>query len=350
MAELSRDFAVLTSEISEEHSSEQHNTEAHGDGMMHDAHVPTAAEEQDVFGTLLNQNMGDHHYLSFLGLGKLELPIILIDDGFHFYWNKEQMENDGLFTYSHHHYVRAEDHEPPALDLSITSLVVFQWLTIILLVFAFRKATTHYKKNPNKAPKGFTNLIETLFVYIREEIVRPNVGGEHVASRLLPYFISLFTFILLSNLFGLVPGGHSPTGNIAVTGALALIAFVVINVTAMKESGVKAWFTHLLGGAPWWLSFIMVPIEILSLFTKPFALMVRLFANMTGGHVILLSLIGLIFFFESILVSPVTVLFSLFIYFLELLVAFIQAYVFTMLTAVFVGLAIGDHAHEEHAH
>jgi F-type H+-transporting ATPase subunit a len=346
MAEIYQDFAVLTSE---EDKHDMHNEHGHEEHTEH-GHESHAAEEKDVFGTLLNENMGDHHYLSFLGVGKLELPVILVDDGFHFYWNKSQMEEAGQFTYSHHAYVRASDHQPPALDLSITSLVVFQWVTIILLVIGFAKATKHYKKNANKAPKGFTNMIETLFVYIRDEIVSPNVGGGHVTQRLLPYFISLFTFILVSNLLGLIPGGHSPTGNIAVTGALAIIAFIVINFTAIKESGIGAWLHHLLGGAPWWLAFIMVPIEILSLFTKPFALMVRLFANMTGGHVILLSLIGLIFFFETILVSPVTVAFSLFIYFLELLVAFIQAYVFTMLTAVFVGLAIGDHAHEEHAH
>lgn len=346
MSEIYQDFALLETEHTDEHSTHEH-TEHAADG--HDSHAE--AGEKDVFGTLLNENMGDHHYLSFLGIGKLELPVIIIDDGFHFYLNKSQMEADGKFTYHHHAYVRNDEHHTkPALDLSITSLIVFQWLAIILLVIGFKKASSHYKKNGNKAPKGFTNMIETLFVYIRDEIVRPNVGGEHVAQRLLPYFISLFTFILVSNLLGLIPGGHSATGNIAVTGALAIMAFFVINFTAIKEAGIGAWLHHLLGGAPWWLAFIMVPIEILSLFTKPFALMIRLFANMTGGHVILLSLIGLIFFFESVAVSPVTVAFSLFIYFLELLVAFIQAYVFTMLTSVFVGLAIGDHAHEEHAH
>lgn len=350
MAEIYQDFAVLKSE--EEHKSNEHdmhNEQSHDNHSEHSNESHTT-EEKDVFGTLLSQNMGDHHYLSFLGVGKVELPIILVDEGFHFYWNKQSMKDAGIFTYEHHEYVRASDHQPPALDFSITSLIVFQWLAIILLVIGFRKATSHYKNNSTRAPKGFTNMVETLFVYIRDEIVRPNVGGDHIANRLLPYFISLFTFILISNLLGLIPGGHSPTGNIAVTGALAVIAFLVINFTAIKEAGLGAWLKHLLGGAPWWLAPIMVPIEVLSLFTKPFALMIRLFANMTGGHVILLSLIGLIFFFESIFVSPVTVAFSLFIYFLELLVAFIQAYVFTMLTAVFVGLAIGDHAHEEHAH
>lgn len=346
MAEIYQDFAIQDTEQTDEHST--NNAQ---DTVVDEHNTHEEAAENDVFGTLLNENMGDHHYLSFLGIGKLELPIIIIDDGFHFYLNKTQMDADGKFTYHHHAYTRNdEQHTKPMLDLSITSLIVFQWLAIILLVIGFKKASSHYKKNGNKAPKGFTNMIETLFVYIRDEIVRPNVGGEHVAKRLLPYFISLFTFILVSNLLGLIPGGHSATGNIAVTGALAVMAFFVINFTAIKEAGIGAWLHHLLGGAPWWLAFIMVPIEILSLFTKPFALMIRLFANMTGGHVILLSLIGLIFFFESVAVSPVTVAFSLFIYFLELLVAFIQAYVFTMLTSVFVGLAIGEHAHEEHAH
>jgi len=119
----------------------------------------------------------------------------------------------------------------------------------------------------------------------------------------------------------------------------------------MKEAGVGNWFKHLLGGAPWWLFFIMIPIEVISLFTKPFALTIRLFANMTAGHVVLLSLVGLVIYLQSYAMAPVSVGFSVFMLVLELLVAFLQAYIFTILTAVFTGLAIGDHAaHAEHAH
>ncbi len=307
-------------------------------------------KEQDVFSQLLNENIGDHHSLSFFGYGKLDLPKIFIDNGFHFYWNGKQMEEAGLFTEHHHHYVRSSDHKAPTLDLSITSLVFFEILAATLLFVVFKIVAGKYKKNPNRAPSGFQNLIEVVFTYVRDEIVRPNLPNDKVVNRLLPYFISLFFFILVLNLFGLIPGGHAATSNIAVTAALAVTAFIVIQITAIKESGIGAWFHHLLGGAPAWLFPIMVPIEIISMFVKPFALTVRLFANMTAGHVVILSLIGLIFFFKTIFVSPVSVGFALFIYTLELLVAFIQAYVFTILTAVFVGLAIGDHSHDhDHA-
>jgi F-type H+-transporting ATPase subunit a len=167
---------------------------------------------------------------------------------------------------------------------------------------------------------------------------------------LLPYFLSVFSFILLLNLIGLVPGGHSATGAIGVTAGLAIISFCVINYTAVRESGVGAWFKHLTGGAPLYMAPIMVPIEILSLFIKPFVLTMRLFANMAAGHIVLLAFVGLIFFFKSIFVAPASVAFSVFVYSLELLAAFLQAYIFTMLTAVFTGMAIGDHAHEGEHH
>jgi len=129
------------------------------------------------------------------------------------------------------------------------------------------------------------------------------------------------------------------------------MSFLVVNYVAIKDAGIGSWFHHLLGGAPIFLAPIMVPIEIVSLFTKPFALMIRLFANMTAGHIVLLSLVGLIFFFKSWMVTPVSISFSVFIYLLELLVAFLQAYIFAMLTSVFIGLALGDHAqHEDHHH
>ncbi|MFP4527593.1 MAG: F0F1 ATP synthase subunit A [Candidatus Kapaibacterium sp.] len=305
-------------------------------------------DEPSVFSQILSENLGDHSQIGFYHVFHFDLPKIIYDDGLHFYSNTESMNESGQFTVSHHHIVRTEDHQPVALDLSVTSLVVFEWIAMLVLLVGFGLVGRKYKKNPTKAPHGFQNMIESVFVYVRDEIVRPNVGGERLAKSLLPYFIVLFFFILVMNLTGLVPGGHSATGNLAVTAALAVTAFLVINGTAIKEIGVGNWLKHLLGGAPWWLAFIMIPIEILSMFTKPFALTVRLFANMTAGHVVLLCLVGLIFFFQSLAISPISVGFSLFIYALEILVGFIQAYIFTILTAVFVGLAIGDHGHEEH--
>ena len=162
-------------------------------------------------------------------------------------------------------------------------------MALIILVFTI--AGRRYKKNPNKAPHGIQNMIESVVVFIRDDIVSPNVNSESAARYLLPYHIGLFTFILLMNLLGLMPGGHTATGAIAVTGALAITAYFVINITAIKESGIGAWFKHLLGGAPWPLAPILVPIEIISMFVKPFALTIRLFANMTAGHVVLYSLV-----------------------------------------------------------
>lgn len=354
--------------IAEHHDNNEQESDIHNQVVNdnHNGHSDSGTE--DVFSSLLNNNIGDHPRIGFYDAFHFDLPKIFIDDGFYFYWNADAMEEAGIFTEYHHQIVlksslekelKTVESQPgyhahpkaPALDLSITSLVCFELIGAILLFIAFKFVAGKYKKNPGKAPSGVANLLETVFVYIRDEVVRPNVGGDHIANRLLPYFISLFFFILVMNLFGLIPGGHAATGNISVTAGLAITAFIVINLTAMKEIGVGNWFKHLLGGAPWWLFPIMVPIEIISMFVKPFALTVRLFANMTAGHVVILSLIGLIFFFKTIFVSPVSVGFALFIYTLELLVAFIQAYVFTILTAVFVGLAIGDHSHhdEEHA-
>ncbi|MGE5478836.1 MAG: F0F1 ATP synthase subunit A [Chloroflexota bacterium] len=318
--------------------------------VLEGEHKPEAAEE-NVFSKLVAENTGDHAAYSFFDAFHLELPKIFVDDGFHFYINKHSMEQAGLFTEAHHKVVRTSDRQAPALDLSVTSLVLFQWIAMIILFVAFFFTARKYKKRgETTAPTGLQNLMETLILYVKEEIVAPNLNSAKLTNSLFPYFVGLFFFILVMNLLGLVPGGHSPTSNLAVTGGLAIIAFIVINATSIMQNGIVNYLKHLLGGAPWWLFPIMVPIEIISMFVKPFALTVRLFANMTAGHIILLSLLGLIFFFKTVAVAPITTGFSLFIYALELLVCFIQAYVFTILTAVFVGLAAGDHGGHAASH
>lgn len=314
-----------------------HNTENHS------AHNQ---ENQDVFTSLLNE-LGDHAGF-YIGPHKIsELPVILIDDGLHVYASPSSMLKEGVYTIKGHgEIVRTSDGGKPSLDLSITNLVVFQWIAIIFLTFVFAKVGKLFKKEPTKAPKGLQNVVETFVSYIRDEVVRPNIPSQKTADSLLPYFLGLFFFILVLNLIGLIPGGHTATGAIPVTLALAITAFFVINITAMRVSGVGNWFKHLTGGAPWYLWPIMIPIEFVGLFIKPFALTIRLFANMSAGHIVLFSLLGLLFFFGNVLLAPAIVGFSIFIYFLELLVAFLQAYIFTMLTAIFVGLAIGEHGHE----
>lgn len=301
--------------------------------------------------THLIGELGDHHELNMFFQHIEVLPVILLDNGLHVYANPHAMEEAGVFTMHAGHPVRSSDGGHPALDLSVTNFVAYQWIAMIGVIIMFMAARRRYKSAPLEAPKGIQNVLESVVVYIRDEIVRPNVGTAKRATRMMPFVMSLFFFILFLNLFGLLPGNHAATGALGVTAALALMSFLVVNYIAIKDAGIGSWFHHLLGGAPIFLAPIMVPIEIVSLFTKPFALMIRLFANMTAGHIVLLSLVGLIFFFKSWMVTPVSISFSVFIYLLELLVAFLQAYIFSMLTSVFIGLALGDHAHhDEHHH
>jgi F-type H+-transporting ATPase subunit a len=186
---------------------------------------------------------------------------------------------------------------------------------------------------------GWANFFEIFIVYIRDEIVRPNLGK--VGDRYLPYFLTLFFFILVCNLLGLVPFGATATGNIAVTAAMAMTTFLMINIAGVKELGFVHYIqTYIPHGLPFWLVPLMFVIEILGLFTKSFALCIRLFANMIAGHIVILAFMGLIFIFHSIWIAPISVAAAVGLGLLELFVAFLQAYVFTLLTAVFVGGAV----------
>lgn len=234
-------------------------------------------------------------------------------------------------------------------DFTITKHVFFLLLSALTLVVLAIAAARQNRKNI--VPRGLGNLFEVFIVFMRDEVVLPNMGKAGL--RYMPYVLTTFFFILIMNLAGLVPYGATSTSNISVTGALALIAFVMIQLAAIRAQGLKHYLAHLTGGVHWMLWPIMIPIEILGLFTKPFALCIRLFANMTGGHIVLVSLMGLIFIFRSYVLAPVPVLFALGISMLELFVAFLQAYIFAMLTSVFMGLGMtAGHGeeHEEHAH
>jgi F-type H+-transporting ATPase subunit a len=323
---------------------------AHAAIAEHGAHGakenPRGAE---VFTHLID-DLGDHHEFNFAFQHLDILPVILVDNGLHVYSNKADMEQAGIYTMNAkgHPVLKADTHHHPALDLSVTNYVAYEWMAIILVSVLLIISGRRYKKNPLAAPRGVQNLMESIVLYVRDQIARPNLGTDKRTTRLMPYLLGLFFFILALNLISLLPGAHAATGAVGVTAALALTSFAVVNYTAMRDAGVGAWFHHLLGGAPAFLAPIMVPIEIVSLFIKPIALTIRLFANMTAGHIVLLSLVGLIFYFETVLVAPVSVAFSVFIYLLELLVAFLQAYIFTMLTSVFIGLALGDHVKDDH--
>lgn len=186
---------------------------------------------------------------------------------------------------------------------------------------------------------GWANFFEIFIVYIRDEIVRPNLG--HSGDKYLPYFLTLFFFILICNLIGLVPYGATATGNIAVTAGMAIMTFLTINVAGVRELGFVHYVqTYIPPGLPFWLVPLMFVIEVLGLFTKSFALSIRLFANMIAGHIVILAFVALIFIFKSIFVAPISIAAAVGLGILELFVAFLQAYVFTLLTAVFVGGAV----------
>ncbi|MEN8192393.1 MAG: F0F1 ATP synthase subunit A [Bacteroidota bacterium] len=227
------------------------------------------------------------------------------------------------------------------LDISITKNVLFLWIVALLLIITFRFVAKSYKKS--LVPHGVANFFEILIVFVRDEIAKTTIGKGY--ERFLPYLLTVFFFILFSNFIGLIPNGVTVTSNISVTTTLAIFSFIVIQAGGMMKNGALGYFKGLIpSGVPSWLLPIMFIVELLGLFTKPFALAIRLFANMTAGHIVIFALIGLIFFMKTLFVAPVSVAFALFIYLLEILVALIQAYIFTMLSSLFIGMAV----HQDH--
>lgn len=239
-------------------------------------------------------------------------------------------------------------------DFSITKVVFTMLLTLLIMLFIFPKVARAYSKKG--APNGLQSFIEVLVVFVRDEIAKPNLGSK--TNKYLPYLLTLFFFIWINNLIGLIPffpGSGNATGNISVTLTLAAFTLLVVNF-----SGNKHYWGHIFNppGVPVFVKPILIVIEFLSIFIKPFALMLRLFANITAGHIIILSLVGIIFIFANALgsgagygASIISSLFILFMNVLELFVAALQAYIFTVLTAVFLGQAVEEHHHEhEEAH
>lgn len=222
------------------------------------------------------------------------------------------------------------------IDLSITKHVVMMWLASAILILVFGLAF----RRRSLVPKGLSNLLEMLILFVRDEIAIKNIGDKH-GRRLTPYLLTLFFFILMCNLLGLIPFGATATGNVNVTAALAIFSFLMIQVEGMREHG---FFTHWKNlvphGLPLFVIPIMIVVEFLGMFVKPFALCVRLFANMTAGHVAILAFLGMIFIFKSALVAVAALPLALAITLLELFVAFLQAYIFTMLTSLFIGFSI----------
>jgi F-type H+-transporting ATPase subunit a len=234
-----------------------------------------------------------------------------------------------------------EAHEGP-MDFSITKNVASLLLSATLLIVIFFTIASRYKSNQGKAPRGIQSFFEPIIVFVRDEIAKPNIGPKY--ERYVPYLLTIFFFIWFNNMLGLMPGGANLTGNIAVTMTLAVFTLLV---TLFSSN--KAYWAHIFKtpGVPVALLPIMIPIELVGILTKPFSLMVRLFANITAGHIIILSLFSLIFIFESLAIGPVSVAFAIFMNFLELFVALLQAYVFTLLTSMYFGGAVEEHDHAD---
>jgi F-type H+-transporting ATPase subunit a len=225
------------------------------------------------------------------------------------------------------------------LDFSITKAVFTMFLVAFLLFFVFFKVARFYKKNGAVAPKGIVSWMEPLVLFVRDDIAEPNIGAKK--DKFMPYLLTVFFFILIGNLLGLIPWIGSPnlTGNISVTITLAMFTLIIQLIFSKKP-----FWKHIFmpPGVPLALYPILVPIEIAGIFIKPAALLIRLFANMTAGHIIVISLISIIFVKESVAWSGLSVPMALFISTLELLVAFLQAYIFTMLSALFIGTAVEE--------
>ena len=276
--------------------------------MADEAHAAGAAEEKlDAIQHILDQNYIEvpfYHSHRFFD-GKLPLPSL------------------HLF----------------GLDLSITRHVVMMWvasvLLISLLLIAFRR--------PRLIPSGLANFFEAIVVFVRNDIVLANLGER--GKPFLPFLLTVFFFILFCNLLGLVPYSATATANLAVAAGLAICSFFVIQIAGIVNNGFGGYLKNLAPpGIPFWLLPIMIPVELIGMFVKPFALCIRLFANMSVGHVVILTLFSLIFTFQSLLVAPISVAFASAVYLREIFVALLQAFIFTMLSTLFIGMA----AHPEH--
>jgi F-type H+-transporting ATPase subunit a len=351
----------------EEH--EAHAAEAHS--AEHTAH----AKEKFNAGKLILEHVSDAHEWHVMTLGSngphpkhisLHLPVIVYS------------KIKGISMFSSARFVNHETHEPQAYsgyrleenkivsedpnevfyDLSITKNVFALLISLLVMSVVFLSVASAYRKRGNnQAPRGLQSFIEPLIVFIRDEVAKPSIGPRY--ERFLPFLLTVFFFIFINNLLGLIPilpGGANVTGNIAVTMVLALMVFFITTFSAKKDYWIHIFNTP---GVPWWLKFpvpLMPIIELVGVISKPLVLCLRLFANITAGHIIALAFFSLIFIFGEMSagigygVSVASVAFTIFMNFLELLVAFLQAYVFTLLASLYFGAALEEHHHEEAHH
>ncbi len=298
-------------------------------------------------------HISDDYKWHIFGDVNLYLPVIVYSPqgGLDIFLSSRFEEEKTVNGYQYHHGKLERTDGATFYDFSFTKNVAAIFFSVILISIIFISIANRYKKYQNQAPKGLQSLLEPIIIFVRDDIAKMAIGEEkHL--RYVPFLLSIFFFIWINNLLGLVPifpGATNLTGNISITLTLALFSFIVINF-----SGNKHYWQHILWppGIPTPVKPILALVELLGIFIKPFALMIRLFANISAGHVMLLSLVSMIFIFSDLLgpigtggVSIVAILFTVFMYCLELLVAALQAYIFTILTALFIGQAVEEPAH-----
>ncbi len=301
-------------------------------------------------GAMINHHIQDSHSWEIFHGFTIPLPVIVYSEssGLDMFMSSN-FYNEAHEEVPYNGYVMDHDHitlenGDHVLDLSITKNVLFLFFNAAALLLVFFAVKRGYKKNEGRAPKGIQSFFEPIIVFVRDEIVKPNIGPRY--EKYLPYMLTLFFFIWFGNLLGLLPAAANMSGNIAVTMTLAVFSLIIT-----LASSRKTYWMHMLdpvGDSMHWtakipLYIILVPIELVGIVTKPFSLMIRLFANITAGHIIILSIISLTFIAGSIGVGVVASLFASVMYFLELFVAILQAYVFTLLSAMYFGQAVEEH-------
>ncbi|WP_353546028.1 F0F1 ATP synthase subunit A [Rhinopithecimicrobium faecis] len=340
--------------------------------QAHDASAAAPTESEKI-SAHIDHHLQDDYYFTFFADEEADvkygfsLPVILIDNGLkvfmasEFDYGKKTVEKDGQFyalshgkiyktdaagtlSYDDHHHIT----NAKPLDFSITKNVVGLLLTAVILFVLFIGLAKTYKKGANNLPKGAGRALEPLVLFVRDEMAIPNIGLSKY-KQFMPYLLSIFFLILVLNLIGLTPLGFNVTGNISVTLCLALFTFFIIQFKANKD-----YWKHIfwMPGVPVPMKIVLAPIEVLGMFTKPFSLMLRLFANITAGHSVVMGLIAIVYLFKTDLTVGgsvgVSMILTLFIMFIELLVAFLQAFIFTMMSSLFIGMAVQDHHDEDH--
>jgi F-type H+-transporting ATPase subunit a len=332
------------------------------------AHEPAAHEPEafNVTETILDHIKDDHSW-HLWGHTSLSLPVILYTPkGFEFFSSAKFMNehHEQIMYKGNYDYkiiegkikivdaTEAVDVEASKglWDFSITKNVASLFISVFILLTVLLTAAGAYKKTGiTTAPKGVQSFMEPIVLFVRDEVAIPNIGKKKFA-KYMPFLLTIFFLVLVNNFLGLVPffpGGANVSGNIAFTMTLAVCVFVVVNLSANKN-----YWEHIfwMPGMHWSMKLFLAPIELIGVFTKPISLMIRLFANITAGHILVLSLICLIFIFKTVYASAIAVPFAVFIGMIELLVAFLQAYIFTMLSAMYIGMATEEHHHEAHDH